>query len=274
MARRSGNTGVAANAEAQLICVRETVTEISSVTAVEVGIVDALAVGMKVGACGGVVEATKKAAELRAAARGGKAAAFSEEIDFGNAGSAAMTDDLNHAGHGVGAIEGAFGAMDDLDFVDIVEREIGEVEVPAGNIYGSAVDEHFGEGGIATINKDGSQPADGAGTREANASLRRKQVRKRDGLTLLDFLAADEVDRRGSPVDFKGLSVCGDDDVGRKRFEIEANVKSVGFAGSEIENGVAGDEGRALEKNMVVARRNREKIGAVRAGNRRPDGIA
>ena len=43
-----------------------------------------------------------------------------------------MADDLNDAGHGVGAVEGAFGAVNDFDFVHVVESEIGEIDVTAG----------------------------------------------------------------------------------------------------------------------------------------------
>src|SRR5216684_3284674 len=182
-----------------------------------------------------------------------------------------MTDDLNHAGHGVGAVEGAFGAMDDLDFVDVVESEIGEVEVPSGKVCRSAVDEHFSECGVATVNKDSGQAADRSSAGKTDAGLRREKVRKGDCLALVDFLAADEINRRGCAINLERLRICGDDDVGRERLEIKTKVKSAGFAGSEIENGVAGDEGRALEMNVIAAGRNGEEIGAVNAGNRRPD---
>ena len=99
--------------------------------------------------------------------------------------------------HGVGAVESAFGAMDNFDFVDVVESQVGKKEVAAGKIDGSAVDEDFGEAGIATVDEDGGKTADGAGTGEANAGLRSEKIGERDGLALLDFLTADEIDEDG-----------------------------------------------------------------------------
>ena len=52
----AGETGVAANGEAELIRIGEAVAEISGEAAVEERVVDALAVGMEVGAGNGVVE--------------------------------------------------------------------------------------------------------------------------------------------------------------------------------------------------------------------------
>src|SRR2546430_16342283 len=92
---------VAANAQAQLIGVGEAVADIPGVAAVEVGVVDALAVGVKVRASRGKVEGANEAADLRAAAGGGKAATFSEKIEFGNAGGPPVADDLDYTGHGV-----------------------------------------------------------------------------------------------------------------------------------------------------------------------------
>src|SRR5882757_5710472 len=140
-----------------------------------------------------------------------------------------MTDDLNHAGHGVGAVQGAFSAMDDLHFVDVVESEIGEVEVPSGKVCRSAVDEHFSECGVATVNKDSGQAADHSGARKTDAGLRGEKVGERDGLALFDFLAADEIHGRGRSVNFEGLGVGGDDDVFRNALDFQA----------QIENGVA-----------------------------------
>src|SRR4029077_3419755 len=157
LAGSAGETDVAANGEAELIRIGEAIAQVAGEAAVQEGVVDALAVGMKVGAGGGVVEFVEESADLGSAASGRKAAAFGEEIDFGNARGTLMADDLNDAGHGVGAVESALGTVNELDFVDVIEREIGIDEVAAGEIHGSAVDEDLGEAGIAAVNEEGGE---------------------------------------------------------------------------------------------------------------------
>jgi len=53
--------------------------------------------------------------------------------------------------------------------------------------------------------------------------------------------------------------------------DFQAQIERAVFRGSKIENDVTGYKGRALEMNVVAAWRNGEEIGAVSAGNRRPD---
>src|SRR5579864_3497195 len=154
---------------------------------------------MKVGAGDGVVEFVEESADLGSAACGRKATAFGEETDFGNPCGTLMADDLDDAGHGVGAVEGALGTVNELDFVDVIEREIGIDQVATREIHGSSVNEHFGEAGIAAVNEDGRETTDSAGSRETDACLCGEKVRERDGLALVDFLTADEIDgRRGA----------------------------------------------------------------------------
>src|SRR5215510_13145674 len=115
---------------------------------------------MEVGARRGIVEASKESANLRSPARGGIAATLGEETEFGNAGCAAVTDDLNYAGHGVGAVEGAFCAVDDFHFVDVVEGEIGIVEVATRLVDGSAINQNFCEAGIAAVQEESGEAAE------------------------------------------------------------------------------------------------------------------
>src|SRR5207245_1700623 len=123
---------------------------------------------MEVGAGNGVVEFVEKAAELATTASGRKAAAFGEEIEFGNARGAMVADDLNDAGHGVGTVKSAFSAVNEFDLVNVIEGEVGKVHVAAGKIDGSAVEEDFREAGIAAIHEDGGQAAYGASASEAD----------------------------------------------------------------------------------------------------------
>src|SRR5712672_384405 len=146
---------------------------------------------MEIGAGSGVIEFSEQAAELRATASGRKAAAFREEIEFGDARGALVADDLDYAGHGVRAIESALSAMNEFDLVNVIEGEVGKVHVAAGKIDGSAVNEDFCETGIAAVDEDGGQAADGAGAGETDTGLRGEKIGERDGLALVDFLAND-----------------------------------------------------------------------------------
>src|SRR5690242_21437301 len=58
--RRAGETGVAANAQAQLIRVRETVANVSGVGANQIRVVHALTVGMEIRAGSRVVESAER----------------------------------------------------------------------------------------------------------------------------------------------------------------------------------------------------------------------
>ena len=194
---------------------------------------------MKVGAGRGIIEPAGQAADMCAPSGRGKAAAFREEVDLGNAGCPAMTDDLDHAGHGISAVESAFSAVDNFDLVDVVEGEVGEVKVPAGKIDGSAIYQDFCESRIASVNKDGGEPPNCSRARKADAVLRGEKVRKRNRLALLDFLQPDDINRGWSPGKLRWPGVGGDDDVGGKRREVEVKIQSARFGGSEVDDGLA-----------------------------------
>ena len=67
-----------------------------------------------------------------------------------------MGEELNDAGNGIGAIDGAFGAADDFYFIDVVEREARKINGAAWRIDGHAVHEDFGEVGVSAVEKNGS----------------------------------------------------------------------------------------------------------------------
>jgi len=198
---------------------------------------------MEVGAGGGVIEFAKQAAELAAAASGGESAAFGEQVEFRNSRGAPAADDLNDSGHGVRPVKRAFGAVHDFNFVDVVESEVGEIHVAAGKIHGSSIDKHFGESGVAAINKDGGKAADRAGARKADARLRGQKIGKEDGLALLDFLRADDVNRGRRVSKLGRLRVSGDNYVGRKRRKAEAKTEDMGFPGGEVDDHLARSKG-------------------------------
>lgn len=70
LAGSAGETGVAVKGQAELIRIGEAVADVAGKAAVQEGVVDALAVGMEIGAGGGVIESVEEPADLRAAARG------------------------------------------------------------------------------------------------------------------------------------------------------------------------------------------------------------
>src|SRR2546429_8662328 len=145
--------------------------------------------------------------------------------------------------HGVRPVKRAFGAVHDFNFVDVVESEVGEIHVAAGKIHGSSIDKHFGESGVAAINKDGGKAADRAGARKADARLRGQKIGKEDGLALLDFLRADDVNRGRRVSKLGRLRVSGDNYVGRKRRKAEAKTEDMGFPGGEVDDHLARSKG-------------------------------
>ena len=57
----------------------------------------------------------QKAAELCAASSGrGETAALGKQIEFGNSRRTCVAEELNHAGHGIRAVESAFGAVNNF----------------------------------------------------------------------------------------------------------------------------------------------------------------
>src|SRR5712691_10215436 len=97
------------------------------------------------------------------------AAAFGEEIELGNTRAAAMAEELNDAGDGVGAIQGAFGAVDDFELVNVVEGLIGEIEEAAGLVEGRAVNEDLGEVRVAAVEEKCREAAFAAGASDGGA---------------------------------------------------------------------------------------------------------
>ena len=128
---------------------------------------------------------------------------------------------LNDAGDGVGAVDGAFGAANDFDFVDVVEREAGKIDGCRRGIDGGAIDEDFGEIGIAAVEEDGGGATFGSGAADGDAGGEEESVGEGDGLALVDFFPGDDGDGGGGLVDERGLGLRGDDDAGGEALEVE-----------------------------------------------------
>src|SRR5215469_17324000 len=225
---------------------------------------------MEVGAGSRVIEFAKKAAELAAAASGRKTAAFGKEVECRNSRGALVADDLNYSGHGVRTVKRAFGAVHDFNLVDVVEGQVREIHVAARKIDRSPINKHLGEGGVAAIDKDGGQATDRTGACQAYARLRGQKIRKRDGLALLDFLRADDIDGGGNASKLGRLRVSGDDHVGRERGKVEAETEGIGFSGSEVDDHFARGKRGARESHAVAAGGQVQGILAARGGFGQP----
>ena len=87
-----------------------------------------------------------------------------------------MSKDLNHAIHRVRTVERALRTVDDFDFVNVVEREVGEINEAARNIRRHAVHQHFGVIRVAAVEEQRCLPSLRAGAPEAEARLCGQQI--------------------------------------------------------------------------------------------------
>ena len=75
-----------------------------------------------------------------------------------------------------------------------------------------------------------ARPPMGPVRARADAGLRGEKIGERNGLALLDFLTADEIDRSGSVVELERLSIGGDDDVFGNALNFETEIERVIFS--------------------------------------------
>jgi hypothetical protein len=174
-----------------------------------------------------------------------------------------MREDLNHAGDGVGAIEGAFGAPDDFNFVDVIEREVREVDLAAGIVDGGAVDQNFGVIGVAAIEEEGCEAAFGGIFSDGDTWRVQEDIGERNGLALVNFLTRDYGDRGGGVLYRCGLRLRGDDDAFGKTLEVQAHVEHAGLAGDKVEGDLTRGECGSRIGDVVAAWRDAQRVGAV-----------
>ena len=225
LTRDAGDAVVVAEGEAELIVVAKAVTEIGGERAIEKIVVGALAVGLQVGSGARIVELAEEAAELCAAAAGSEASTFAVDAELRDARLAAVGEELDDARDGVGAVDGAFRAADDFDFVDVVESDAGKIDGSAWRIDGGAIDEDFGEIGVAAVKEDGGGAAFRAGAADGDSGSEEQRVGERDGLTGVDFVLGDDGDGCGGLVDESGLGLGGDDDAGGEALKVESEIE-------------------------------------------------
>ena len=94
---------------------------------------------------------------------GREVSAIGAEAEFRGTSAAGAGKDLNHAGHGIGAVECALCAAEKLHAVGFGERKRAEVESSSGLVDGDAIDHHFVVIGLATAHEKGRQASALAG---------------------------------------------------------------------------------------------------------------
>ena len=106
-------------------------------------------------------------------------------------------EELDDAGHRVGAIEHARWAAHDLDAIEVVGAERGEVECAAGVVHRHAVDEHLGELALAAANEQRGRAAVRAGLHDGHAGHLAQRVGHGGDAFTPQLLARDDRYRRG-----------------------------------------------------------------------------
>ena len=204
--------------------------EISGERAIAKRVVRALALRFEIGNRGGIIESSKQAGKFRAAVARSEISAIGEGREFRNARGSAMRENLDHSIHRVRTVERAFRAVHDFNFVDVVEREIGEIDQAAGLIGGHAVHQHLGVIRIAAVQEQRSRPALRSRAAEAEARLRRQQIGQRSRDALIDLLARENGERRGRRVRIERQRLRGDDHLRGERLERQANLQLARFS--------------------------------------------
>src|ERR1019366_6569834 len=137
-------TDVVAQGQAYARRISELPSKVAGQRAIPEGIVQALPLRFQIRNARGIIESSQQTGKVRAAAACREIASVSERREFGYARSPAARENLNPSIHRVRAIESAFRPMDHFDFLDVVERNIGEIDEAAGAVGRRAIDKHLG----------------------------------------------------------------------------------------------------------------------------------
>ncbi len=104
-------------------------------------------------------------------------------------------DDVDDPAHGVGAVDRALRPAQDLDPLDVVERDRGEIELVAGGrgvVDAHAVDQHQRVPGLAAAQVHFRRAAGAAQFDHRDAGHRAQQIGNRGRRGLLDLVAGDD----------------------------------------------------------------------------------
>src|SRR5258707_13132381 len=141
-----------------------------------------------------------------------------------------MRENLNDSIHRVGTIESAFGAMNDFNFLNVVERQVGEIDEPAGQVDGRAVHKDLGVIRVAAIEKERSLAALGARAAQAEAGLRGERIGKRSRAALLHILEREMRACRGGAITLQREGSRRDDHFGGCRLKRHLYVHFIRLA--------------------------------------------
>src|ERR1700722_1669746 len=259
--------GVVADSKPQRILLGETHAEIAGQGPVEKVVIDALACRLEVRSRRGVVEAADKSTQLGGAASGVERAAFGISNEQWRARRTTMGENLDRAGHRIGAGKSALRSVHDLNFVHSFESKVREIDGAAWLVGGNAIDEHLGEIGVASIEKERGHTARRAGLTEAEARQSFEKRGQFDGLPLRDFIVRDDIDgltRRGGSY---GLSFSTDHDARGKRLNPEPGMELANFASVQFQHLLEGLQRVVCNREPITARRNLEMKPAIVSGN-------
>src|SRR5882757_3426303 len=168
---------------------------------------------------------------------------------------AAMSKRLDHTRNRVGAIECAFCATNYLDFIDVIEREVGKIKRATGKVYGSAVDQNLGLIRIATVQENTGETTFRTGAVDGDTRRVYQDVGEGNGLALLDFVAGDDGDRGGSFLLQCGFRLRGDYDASGEALEFQVQIEFARLCRGKIQNQITGHERFARQMKVVSAGR-------------------
>ena len=121
---------------------------------------------------------------------------------------AALGDDVDDAAERIGAVETALRAADHLDTLDVLGREIREIEQAVVGVVGDdAVDDDEGMVGLGAADAHRRQAAEAAGAADRNAGQAAQRVGGITDLLAAYIVAGDDADRRADGI--AGVAVSG-----------------------------------------------------------------
>src|SRR6267154_136933 len=173
---------------------------------------------------------------------------------------AAMCKRLDHTRDCVGAIEGAFCATNYLDFIDVVEGEVGKVKCAAGKVYGGAIDQNLGLIRITAVQENTSETTFRTGAVDGDTRRVYQDVGEGNGLALLDFVPSNDRDGGGSFLLQCGFRLRGDYHASGEALELQVQIEFARLCRGKIQNQITGHEGFAREMKVIAAGREVERV--------------
>src|SRR5712675_2663978 len=173
---------------------------------------------------------------------------------------AAVSKCLDHTRDCVGAIEGAFCATNYLDFIDVVEGEVGKVKCAAGKVYGGAIDQNLGLIRITAVQENTSETTFRTGAVDGDTRRVYQDVGEGNGLALFDFVPSDDGDRGRSFLRQRGFRLRGDYHARGEALELQVQIEFARLCWGKIQNQITGHERFAREMKMVAPGREVERV--------------